>query len=72
MPPRDSIWWTASGVLDGLREVARTRCPALRAVRARCRPKPEEQPVISQIGDVGRLVVGMVGGGGGIDAEKWN
>ena len=41
---------TVSGVLDGLREVAITLWPARRATWAISKPKPEEQPVISQVG----------------------
>ena len=40
---------TRSGVRDGFRDVAMTLWPFARARRARERPKPEEQPVISQV-----------------------
>ena len=47
MPPRDEISETSSGVLEGVRDVAITLCPAWRARRARPRPKPLEQPVMN-------------------------
>lgn len=42
---------TRSGVREGSREVAMRVCPAGEActARARARPRPEEQPVISQV-----------------------
>lgn len=40
---------TSAGVRAGVREVAMTVCPAAWAWRAMARPRPEEQPVMSQV-----------------------
>ncbi len=45
---------------EGLREVAITKCPRLRAYFARARPRPEEEPVISQTGGDGEDIVVVV------------
>lgn len=47
IPPSASTSVTRSGVCEGVRDVAITLCPALRAMKARDSPKPEEQPVMS-------------------------
>ncbi len=48
-PPLLSTSATRSGVREGLREVAITVCPCDWTARARVRPKPEEQPVMSHV-----------------------
>lgn len=50
---------TNSGVRKGVRELAMTVCPAAWACRAMARPRPEEQPVMSQVR--GRLGIVKVG-----------
>lgn len=46
----------ASLILDGLRAVATTRCVGWAAMSwAKDRPRPEEQPVMSQTASAGRL-----------------
>jgi hypothetical protein len=55
-PWRDSMAETRWGVRRGLRDVAITRCPAERACLARERPRPEEQPVMSQTGGWGGIL----------------
>lgn len=62
-PPRFSISVTRCGVEDGEREVAITWWEFARACLARARPKPEEQPVISQIGTGGDMLVGSMNDG---------
>jgi hypothetical protein len=52
LSPRGSISETSSGVLDGVRDVAMTLCPARKAIRARLNPKPEDEPVMSHTGDI--------------------
>lgn len=47
---------------EGVREVAITLWPALRAMNVRASPKPEEQPVMSQMRGVGGDIVMKAGG----------
>lgn len=74
LPPFFSISATRSGVRDGLREVAIRLCPLARTMRARARPKPEEQPVMSQVrGRLGVVNVAAMSGWvlGGIEGSGW-
>ena len=48
IPPKLSVCLTSSGFFEGLREVAITLWPFLRARRESAVPKPDEQPVMSQ------------------------
>jgi hypothetical protein len=49
LPPLPTTSATRSGVLDGLRDVAITVSPWDWISRTRCSPRPDEQPVISQV-----------------------
>ena len=56
VPPKFSNCFTSSGVLEGLRDVAITLCPAFRAISDNEEPKPELHPVINQTnGGIGLL-----------------
>lgn len=46
----------SSDVREGLREVAITACPPACAMRMIERPKPEEQPVMSQVSRFSKAV----------------
>lgn len=49
IPPSSLICGYSIAALDGLRAVARTRCPERRTASARVAPRPEDEPVMIQV-----------------------
>lgn len=49
VPPSSLICGYSIAALDGLRAVARTWWPARRTVSARTAPRPDDEPVMSQV-----------------------
>lgn len=57
---------------EGLRDEAMALCPCARTMRVRARPKPEEQPVMSQVSwRLGVLGLDIGARWGGLGGKEW-